>query len=256
MISAIILTKNEEKNIVDCLESARWCDEIVVIDDYSEDKTVEIAKKMGAKVFKHSLGGNFSNQRNFGLQMARSGWALFVDADERLTRGLKNEIQKITSSQILLEHKLCGFYVRRIDVLWGKELNYGETGSIKLLRLAKRGKGVWAGKVHERWEIEGLIGKLKNPLLHYPHQTISEFLKKINFYTDIRAQDLYSKKIKVYFASIFLYPLGKFILNFFIKRGFLDGIPGLIVAILMSFHSFLVRGKAYVQSRKDIIKHS
>lgn len=253
MITAIVLTKKEENNIVDCLESLLWCDEIFVIDDNSEDRTVEIVKNLKndkIKILTHSLENDFSAQRNYGLENAKGEWVLFIDADERASEGLRYEIEYVLSSQNLLQQKLRGFYLRRTDVMWGEELKYGETGNIRLLRLARKGAGEWEGKVHEVWKVKGKIGELRNPLLHYPHQTITEFLKEINFYTDIRVKELFGKKVKVYWWSIIAYPLGKFILNYSFKRGFLDGLPGFVFAILMSLHSFLVRGKLWLLYQK------
>jgi len=247
MISAIVLTKNEENNIVDCLGSLLWCDEIVVIDDNSEDRTVEIVKNLKnekIKIFDHPIENDFSAQRNYGLENARGEWVLFVDADERVTDGLKNEIDYLIRYSDRV-NKLNGYFIKRRDIIWGKELNYGETGDIKLLRLARKVKGQWMGKVHEVWKVKGRIGELRNPLYHYPHQSITEFLQEINFYTDLRAKELLEENVKVYWWSILIYPLGKFILNYGIKRGFLDGLHGLIFAILMSFHSFLVRSKLW-----------
>ena len=129
---------------------------------------------------------------------------------------------------------------------------YGETGNIRLTRLVKKGSGKWIGKVHEIWTTKSKIGKLKNPLFHYPHQTIDKFLEEINFYTDLRSEELYEKKTHVYWWTITFYPKAKFILNYFLKRGFLDGLPGLVFAILMSFHSFLVRGKLWLLWYKKI----
>jgi glycosyltransferase involved in cell wall biosynthesis len=245
MISAIVLTKNEEKNIVDCLESLLWCDEILVIDDNSEDKTVQIIEKLKnkkIKVLSHPLDGNFSKQRNFALQQAQYEWVLFIDADERVSLSLEYEILSLINSSL---SDFSGYYLNRRDVLWRKELKFGETGSIKLLRLVKKEKGEWVGKVHESLRIRGKTGFLRNPLTHYPHQDITQFLKEINFYTDLRAKELFDKKTKVYWWIIIIYPLGKFILNYGIKRGFLDGLHGLVFAILMSLHSFLVRGKLW-----------
>lgn len=250
MVSAIVLTRNEEKNIVDCLESIKWCDEIIVIDDNSEDRTVEIAKKMGAEVFTHSLNFDFSTQRNFGLEKAKGEWVLFIDADEIVTDELKNEIVHLISFSDRRK-QLNAYFIKRIDFMWGRKLKYGETSNIKLLRLAKRNAGKWEGKVHEKWKVKGTIGELKNPLLHYPHPRINDFLKEINFYTDIRANELHKQRVRVYWTSIILYPLGKFVFNFFIRRGFLDRIPGLIIAIIMSFHSFLVRSKLWFMNNKN-----
>lgn len=247
-ISAIVLTKNEEGNIVDCLGSLVWCDEIIIIDDNSEDRTVELVenlKNSKIKIFERHLNNDFAAQRNFAFRGARNEWVLFVDTDERVSEALASEISK----QIL--NKINGFYIRRRDFMWGEELKHGETGNIKLLRLAKKNAGIWVGKVHEKWKIKGEIGELKNPLLHYPHPTISEFLLEINFYSTIRSQELFDQKIKTSVWQIIIYPLGKFVVNYFLKLGFLDGIPGFLVGTLMSFHSFLVRAKLWNYTKRN-----
>lgn len=243
MISVIILTKNEEKNIVDCIESLSFCDEIIVIDDYSDDRTVELAKRAKAHTVSRSLNGDFAAQRNFGLAQAKGEWVLFIDADERVDTSLRDEIIQSTNHPI---SQYNGFYIKRRDFMWGKELRHGETGSIKLLRLARKSKGKWEGRVHEVWKIQGAIGELQHALLHHPHQTITEFLQEINFYTSLRAQELYEKRVKTYWWSVILYPKAKFFVNYFLKRGFLDGLHGFIFAMMMSFHSFLFRGKLWL----------
>lgn len=244
MISAVVLTKNEENNIIDCLESLEWCDEIIVVDDFSQDRTVEIISNLKNKkitVFRRALNKDYSKQRNFGLSKAKYEWVLFVDADERASEYLRDEILKATSGR----NNYDGYFIKRKDFMWGKELRYGETINIKLLRLARKGKGEWYGRVHERWEVKETLGQLDAFLMHYPHQTISEFLREINFYTDIRARELFDNGTKASWFSILLYPKTKFFFNYFLKLGFLDGIQGLIIAILMSFHSFLVRAKLW-----------
>lgn len=249
MISAVILTKNEEQNIVDCIESVSFCDEIIIIDDYSTDRTVDVAKNLNnqkIKILYNKLEDNFSYQRNFGLQKAKGEWVLFLDADERITEDLKNEILKAISSQSLLRQNLCGFYLRRIDFMWGKILRHGEAGDMKLLRFARKGAGEWKGKVHEVWRIKGNIGEFKSFLMHYPHNSIKEFLAEVNTYTTIRAQELYLEKIQVGWWEIILYPKLKFARNYILKLGYLDGTAGFVHAAMMSFHSFLVRGKLWL----------
>jgi glycosyltransferase involved in cell wall biosynthesis len=250
-VSGVILTKNEENNIVDCIESLQWCNETIVIDDNSADRTVELAKTHKAKVFTHELAGNFSEQRNFGLEKAEGDYVLFIDADERVSLSLQYEILSILNNP-LQQYK--GFYFKRKDILWGKELNFGETGNIRLLRLGKKGVGIWRGKVHEKWHIKGETYDFQNTLQHFPHQTLLEFLREINFYTGLRAHELYKEKKKSSIFTIIAYPIGKFGLNYFLKRGFLDGIEGLLLAILMSFHSFLVRGKLWLLWQKKAEK--
>lgn len=248
MISAIILTKNEEQNIEKCIKSVRWCDEIIIVDDNSTDETIEISKKYKTTIYQRSLNNNFSAQRNFGQSRARQEWILFVDSDELVSDALAYEISNAIGLKDQSLRKFNGFYIKRSDFMWEKQLRYGETGNMKLLRLGRKGFGEWKGMTHERWQIDGPLGKLVNPLLHFPHKTLEKFLKEINFYTDIRADELKSKNTKVYFWSILLYPLGKFVLNYFLKIGFMDGTHGLVFAIIMSFHSFLVRGKLWVKN--------
>lgn len=252
MISIVILTKNEEKNILDCLETVLWADEIVVIDDYSQDRTIDVIKtfypKKRIKIFKRRLE-DFSSQRNYGLSKATKEWIFFVDSDERVTKELREEI-----NTLLIEEKnnpkYNGFYVSRKDIIWGKKLDHGESGNIKLLRIGKKTAGIWRGKVHEEWAIEGNTNDLESELIHYPHQSMDEFLKEINFYTTLRAEELYNAKTKVKFLDLIFYPKGKFIQNYIFKLGFLDGLEGFIFAILMSFHSFLVRGKLWLLWQK------
>ncbi len=246
MISAIILTKNEEKNIKQCLESLSWCDERIVIDDQSKDRTGEIAQKLGAKVYVRLLS-NFSDQRNYGKDKAKGDWILFIDADEYISSALWYEIMQKINEPI---DNPAGFYFKRIDVMWGKQLKYGESGTIKLLRLAKKNSGQWVGAVHERWEISGKTETLNNPLQHYPHQTIEEFLKEINHYTDLRAKELYKLNVKTNWSMILLYPKAKFFQNYILRLGILDGLPGLVSSLMMSFHSFLVRGKLWLLWQK------
>jgi len=241
-ITAIVLTKNEEKNIKDCLESIKWTDELIVVDDYSRDKTLEIVKKYNSKIYQRKIEDDFSKQRNFAIEKATTRWILFVDADERIPEELKNEIIGI----INFNNNFDAYKIKRIDNMWGKKIRHGEQGSTKIIRLFKKEHGKSIGKVHEIIKIKGKVGKLNNYIIHYPHPTVNEFLREINKYSTIRAMELYDKKIKANFLSIIFYTTGKFIKNYFFMLGILDGIRGLILAILMSFHSFLSRGKLWL----------
>lgn len=241
MLSVVVLTKNEEKNIQDCLQTLNFCDEIIVVDDYSQDKTVDIVSK-SCKVFERHLDNDFSGQRNFGLEKAKGEWVLFVDSDERVNTDLAKEIKEA----IAVNKNVTGYYLKRQDYFLGKQLKHGETANVKLLRLAKKAGGKWSGKVHEEWKVTGQTEELSKPLLHYPHPTISEFLQEINFYSTLRAEELYKNGTKVGFWQIIFYPKVKFLQNYLWRDGLLDGMPGLIMALIMSFHSFLVRGKLYL----------
>ena len=241
MVSAVVLTKNEEENIAECLEKLKWCDEILVIDDISTDKTVELAKKLGAKVIQHPLNLDFSAQRNFALDQVTQKWILYVDSDERISYLLRQEILKAIE-----DISFKAFRLRRIDYFFGKQLKYGDVKDTKVVRLVRRGTGKWVGKVHEVWVSDGRVGELKNPLKHYPHPTIASFLRHINLYSSIRAKELYQQGIKANVFSITFYPFAKFVYLYVLSLGFLDGTPGIIHALMMSFHSFLVRAKLYL----------
>lgn len=245
-LSAVILTKNEEKKIVDCIESLNFCDEIIVMDDMSTDKTVDIIHRLKnpkVTVSSHSLDDNFSDQRNRALQLSQGEWVFFVDADEKVSKQLAADIQTAAHNS---PADIVGYTVMRTDVLWGKKLLFGETGNARFLRLARKDAGKWEGKVHEVWKIKGKVRELYHPLLHYPHESISEFLTKINVYSTLRAEELHKKKVKSNIVSILVYPKGKFLKNYLVLRGYKDGTHGFIHAMIMSFHSFLVRGKLYL----------
>ncbi len=244
MITAIVLAKNEEKNIIDCVESLSWCNEILIVDDNSTDRTQEIVESFEnrkIKLIQQSLNGDFSKQRNLAMSRARNEWVLFIDADERVDESLKREIEEKAENDLV-----DGYLIQRIDNMWGKEFRSGEAGNIKLVRLAKKSKGKWEGKVHEKWMINGKIGELNSPLFHFPHQKLSDFLREINDYTTLRAEELKEKGVRVKTRDIAFYPAGKFINNYFLKLGIRDGIEGFIFAIVMSFHSFLVRAKLWL----------
>lgn len=245
MVSAVVLTKNEEKNIRECLETLKWCDEIVVVDDYSDDKTVEIAKKHEAKIFKRRLNNDFASQRNFGLSKAKGDWVLFIDADERVTEVLASEIKNQKSKS---KRDVDGFFVRRVDLMWGKELKHGET-NVKLLRLAKKEVGKWRRRVHETWDIKGEVQTLANPLYHYPHKTLAEFLADIDRYSTIHAEENLKEGKRASLVKIILWPKLKFLQNYILKCGFLDGGAGFMSAMMMSLHSYLSWGKLWLLQR-------
>ncbi|MBI5044746.1 MAG: glycosyltransferase family 2 protein [Candidatus Levybacteria bacterium] len=243
MISAIVLVKNQSHQLEKCLNSLLWCDEIIVIDDNSVDDSIEVAKVQGARIFTRSLNNNFSSQRQFGLSKAKNEWVLYVDADEIVTPELANEIyQQIT--QFL--SPVNGYFIKRKDVLWGKTIKFGDAGRTKLLRLARKNKATWSGDVHEKWTVLGETGTFKSTLIHYPHQSVREFLSEIDYYSTIRAKELKNKNVKSDIIRCLFYPLGKFLYLYFYKLGFLDGVAGIISAIMMSFYTFLVAGKLWM----------
>lgn len=251
LLSVVVLAKNESAKIQECLHSLRFCDEIIVIDDQSDDATKIIAREEGARVYTNQLKNNFAAQRNFGLEKAKSKWVLFIDADERVPEALASEIRNLKFSIFKSQTSfVCGYYMKRFDVMWGRELIHGETGSVKLLRLARKNAGVWKRKVHEYWDVKCNVGLLKNPLIHYSHESVNEFIDKINFYSTLHARQKYEDGEYSNIIKILLYPILKFFNNWILRLGFLDGTPGLLATIFMCMHSFLGWGKLWLLQKK------
>jgi glycosyltransferase involved in cell wall biosynthesis len=259
MISVVILTHNNQEMIGDVLETLKWCDERIIIDDNSTDKTLEVVKPYNVTVVRHALTDNFAAQRNIGLAKAKGparnashsdaggDWVLFVDSDELVPSKLRDEILEVTKRN----STIVGYYISRKDILFGRELRYGETAHVKLLRLAKKTAGKWERAVHETWNIKGPVASLTTPLLHYPHASVSEFLAQINRYTTINARVFYNEGKRVSVWQIIAYPKMKFIQNYIFRLGFLDGVAGFVVAMMMSFHSFLTRGKLWELQKRN-----
>jgi len=240
-LSGIVLTRNEEDGIVKCLKKLSFCDEIIVIDDCSTDKTLEYARKIGVITYKRNLAGDFAGQRNFGLSKAGGDWVLFVDADEIVSNKLAQEIKKVTKNG-----EMDGYSVNRKDYWLKKSIKGGENGRIVLNRIVKKGKGKWVRRVHETLEIDGETEVLKNHLDHYPHTSVREFINHISFHSSLHAEENREEGKKSSLLKIISYPSGKLIKNFIKKKGFEDGTHGFVLAILMSFHSFIAWSKMYV----------
>lgn len=256
MISAVVLTHNDEKILERCLKSISWCDEVIVVDDNSTDGTVEVAKKLGVNVFSHALNDDFAAQRNFGLAKAKGEWVLFVDSDEVVSEDLGKEIkQKLdprfrgddpTSLKLRGASEKGGYSIKRKDYLAGRWLEHGESAHVRLLRLARKNAGKWVQPVHEQWNIDGTVGELTHPLLHHPHQNVAQFLEEVNRYSTLYARYLHLLGVKEPAWQIVAKPVAKFFVNYVWRLGFLDGTAGLVVACMMSFHSFLVRAKLWL----------
>lgn len=244
MISAVILSHNDEHCIERTLQSLTFCDKRIVIDDFSTDHTVDLANKHKADVYRRHLHGDFAAQRNFGLSKATGEWVLFIDSDEVVSPVLAKEIQKATTIDCV------GFFMHRRDTLFGKLLKHGETASVRLLRLGKKDAGLWQRPVHEVWNIEGITGTLVTPLDHFPHPNVAQFLDDINVYSTLNARYMFQQNLREPLWQIIGYPTAKFFINFFWRKGFLDGTPGAIVALMMSMHSFLTRAKLWLLRQK------
>jgi len=223
-ISVTIITKNEEENIEECLESVSWADEIIVVDSGSKDKTVEIAKKFTDKVyFKEWVG--FADQKSYALSLAVNNWVLSLDADERITGKLKEEILDKD-----LE-KFDGYYIRRKNYFLDKEVKQCGWGSDYQLRLFVKDKTKLTDRlVHEGFEVDGKISRLENQMIHLTHTDLKKTFAKINEYSTLEAVEKVHRK-KVNGFTILFNPLVAFLQHYFIRKGFLDGVHGLMVSI-------------------------
>lgn len=245
-ISLVILTKNESENIqknFGWLKNCPKINELICIDDNSEDDTINQIEKLQSKnlsvlFYRRGLEGNFSTQRQFGVDKTTNNLILWLDPDELPDSKLIEFINNIDTNQY-------NYSFKRVDTFLKKELHYGETANQSFVRLFNKNSGHFEGMVHEKW-VSSLPTKDTNLSIHHlAHSTLKEFFTKINFYSDIRAYELSSQKVSTNVFEIILYPKAKFIYDYFILKGFLDGTPGIIFALGMSFQSFLSKAKLW-----------
>ena len=187
---------------------------------------------------------DFAAARNAELAKVKTPWVLFLDSDESVSPELENEISRTIHDPRSTIYN--AYYLPRQDIFLGTILKHGEPGNAKFIRLARADFGKWVRPVHEKWIGAGKIGTLTNPLMHTSHPTISSFLDKINLYSTIDAEYRRSQGVKSSLWKIAIYPIAKFKWNYIFKLGFLDGVPGLIMAMMMSFHSYLTWTKLYL----------
>lgn len=232
-LTAAIISKNSViPKIV--LDSVKFSDEIIIVVDTPIKK--KPIKKGRIVTYFHPLNNDFSNQRNFALSQASHDWVLFIDDDEYVSTELALEIQKATSSR-----KYSGLYIPRLDVCFHQQLLHGETGHIRLLRLAQKKAGKYVRPVHEYWQVKGKVGQLSAPLYHIKDYFISDFIDRMAQYSAIDADVLSAENKPYAFWRLILNPEAKFFVNYYGKLGFLDGTVGLFQAYLMSVQSLTVR---------------
>jgi glycosyltransferase involved in cell wall biosynthesis len=234
-LSASIICFNEEKNLRRCLESLSWADEIIVADSFSQDRTLEIAKEYTDRVFERGWTG-YRDQKNFATSKCNGEWILSLDADEEVPDALREEIQE----KIRRPHGKEGYRMPRRSYYLGRWINHSGFYPDRQLRLFKRGFGAWVGgRVHERVEVQGRVGNLKNDLLHYPYGgSISGILRKVDAFSGLAAEDMYDRGKRYRLRQLIVRPVIKFMEVYFLKLGFLDGLPGFIIAGMSSFTMF------------------
>ncbi len=244
-LSVVVATYNEEKNIDRCLSSIHdLADEIIIVDAKSKDNTIKIAKKYQAKIFIVDNQLIFHKNKQYGLNKASQDWILQLDADEVVSDQLKNEIKKVIGSNT----NLAGFYLPRKNYFLGKWLKKGGLYPDGVIRLVRKGKAFFpCQSVHEQIKVNGQVGWLTNPLLHYSYPTLADYLTKANRYTTLTAYELKKSKLRANFFNTLNYcliiPLKTFYHIFIKHKGFLDGFPGFLWAFLSSFHYFFAYAK-------------
>ena len=237
LLSIVLATFNEESNIKNCLNSVKeLADEIIIVDGNSTDKTREIAKVMGVKVYQRANVAIFHKNKQLAVEKAKGEWILQLDADERVTKKLKSEIRKEIKKK---DNFYDGYYLPRKNWFLGKFLTKGGQYPDYVIRLFRQGKGKFPAKtVHEQIKIKGSVGYLKNPLIHLADPAFSRYLERFNRYTSLDATLLHKQKVKpsIWLGIQFflLKPIWWFGLTFLRHKGFVDGFPGFLFAFMSS----------------------
>lgn len=241
-LSVTIIAYNEEENIRDCLESVKWADEIVVIDAGSQDKTVEISREYTDKVFTNPWPGHYQ-QKNFAIDKTSNQWVFSVDADERVTPELRKKIEGV-----LTNPHIDGYLFPRKNYFLGKWMRHGGWYPDRVLRLFRKDKGRFGGiNPHDKVAIEGgRIGVINTAIIHLTYKNFSQYIARQHMYTTIGAEEILKRKI----ARVSQWTLiGRFITKFLElyiwKRGFLDGLHGLVAAIAASYFAFVKYAKVW-----------
>lgn len=223
-LSVAVICKNEEKNISTCLESVKWADEIIVVDAFSSDKTIDIASRYTDKVFQNHWEG-YAAQRRFALSKTSHQWVFAIDADEKCPEKLKLEILDV------IQHsgEIIGYKIPRKSYFLGKWIKHcGWYPGYQLRLFRKTETEVTNRLVHEGYEVKGKIGYLKNAIEHYTVNSIADYMNRVNVYSTLQALEKLNHR-KVRFWDLFFRPISSFIRQFLIQRGFLDGVYGLMV---------------------------
>lgn len=241
-ISACVMTFNEEANIRRCLQSLRWCDEIVVVDSFSTDRTVEICREFTDRVFLHSWLG-YVGQRNYIRGLARSPWLLFVDADEEISDGLREEIRARFKAG---PGDVAGFEFPRMVYYLGRWIRHGEWYPDLKLRLFCKDLGRTEGEEpHDRVVVNGPVVRLRNPIWHYTYNDIEDHLNTMNRFSSITARRRFVAGGRFHLRDLVLHPFFRFLKAYFVRGGFRDGIHGFVIAFVSAFASAMKYAKLW-----------
>lgn len=232
-LTVLILTRNEEEHIQDCITSVAFADEIIVIDDFSTDRTQEIAVQMGARVIAHAMNGNFGAQRNFAIDQASSEWILFLDADERISSDLAKEIRKIVDG-----NRLGAYWIERVNRFHYNRATHGVLRSDWVLRLLPKDGACVDGFVHEKIQSSYEDKRLQSPMYHYTYDNWEQYFNKFNAYTQLAARQYQDRGKRCSFVKDIVFrPLWAFIKVYLIDKGFMDGKIGWILSVNHYFYT-------------------
>jgi len=253
-LTVVLITKDEEGKIARCLESVKWADEIIVVDDFSTDNTIELAKKYTDKVIQHKSNGFLNyRQRNMGIDRTTGDWILQMDADEIVTNKAKKEIEKILAKK----SEFVAYKFRRENFFLGHFMRYGGLYCY-FLPFFKRGCGRYKKqKQHAPLEIKGKVGTVEAEIKHYPYENISQYLERQNLYTSGEAEDIFTERglvnKKEFFYHLLIKPIKLIWKTYIKKRGYKDGLYGLAYSLLSAWGYFLrwVKYWELLQNRND-----
>jgi len=244
LISAAVITLNEEKNIKACIESLSWVDEIVIVDSLSTDNTKKIAETLGARVIDQSFLGHV-RQKQYAVDACKHDWVICLDADERVTDSLREAILNLFQ-QPSDDLQKNGYSVARKSFHLGRWILHGGWYPDRNIRFFNRQYGRWSGvDPHDKIEVDGPIEKLNGELEHYVFRDLSHNVTQNNFFSTISARILADKKKRFSLFKLLFKPPGKFIETYLIKKGFLDGLPGFIISIGAAYSMFLKYAKLW-----------
>ncbi len=242
-ISACITACNEEKSIHRCLKSVAWTDEIIVVDSFSSDRTVEICKEYTSRVFQHRWLG-YIGQKNLIKDLTDTPWILFIDADEEISPELRDEIMADFQNGQCTNY--AGYEFPRMVHFLGRWIRHGDWYPDIKLRLFRKDKGICGGKEpHDKTTVQGPVKRLKNHMYHYTYDNIFDQLNTVNKFSTITAKGWFNDDMPFRISDILFRPMLRFIRGYLLKGGFKDGLPGFIIATVISYSVFIKYAKLW-----------
>lgn len=247
-LSATVITLNEEERIRACLESVRWADEIVVVDSFSTDRTVDICREYTDRVVQEKLPSTAA-RRARALELAKHEWVLSLDADERIGPALVEEIQQVLAWPNLDEYG--GFSMPRVTLFVGRWIRHGSWYPNRQLRLTRKSRTQLYDNIpHDIVEVQGRVGSLRHELEHQQPDALADQLLKADKYSTIFAEAEHARGKKAGGTTILCHTVGRFVRNYLLRLGFLDGVRGLVIGLLGAFNAFQKYAKLWELNQK------